>query len=281
MDGPETPAEPAAKPRVPVSVVGSVVLLWLMAAALVWLTAVSAILTGFEVSTRYHDSLAALAYVEPLLFLVVAAATGLVAVKVWTGRDWARRSVVLVAAVMLVVALFTRAGLTFGTGLAGTLLFLLLLVLSALPASQRWCDRGSARHSPRIGDRVEPPFLVVAELVLLWAAVVFSVHFGVVALLANDGGEDPGFAVWAALAMVLLAVVHGALNIGLTRRRNWGRLGTVGLALLYGLWLIWGAVAALVGSGPWVMLLVLCLVPAAFVWALLNAESKTWCARSG
>ncbi|MFB9658300.1 hypothetical protein ACFQS3_18850 [Glycomyces mayteni] len=261
----------SARPRAPIPVAAAVVLLWAMVAAMAWLVAVSAVMTSFRVSTRFSGSASALAYVEPLLFLAVAAATALAAVKVWTGRDWARRSVVIVCATVLVTALATRAGLTFGTGLAGTLVLAALLVLLVLPVSQRWCDESSDCHSPRIGEREEPPFLVVAQLVMLWAAVVFAVQTGTRAVLAEDGAD------WLGLLLVAAAVVHAALNIGMTRRRRWGWLGTVGLAAVYTLWLVAAAVAFGARGGPWAVPAALALVPAAFLWALLKPETRSWC----
>ncbi|WP_335989703.1 hypothetical protein [Glycomyces sp. MUSA5-2] len=261
----------SARPRAPLPVTAAVVLLWLMVAAMGWLVAVSAVMTAFRVSTRFSGSASALAFVEPLLFLVVAFAIGLAAVKVWTGRDWARRSVVIVSATLLATALATRAGLTFGTGLAGTFVLAALLVLLALPPSQRWCDRESGCHSPRIGEREEPPFLVVAELVMLWAAVVFALQTGTRAVLAEAGADRLG------LVLVAAAVVHAVLNAGMTGRRRWGWLGTVGLSGIYVLWLAAAAVASAVGGGPWALPAVLALLPLVFLWALLKPETKSWC----
>lgn len=278
MDSPETEPAPPGKPRVPVPVVGAVVLLWLTAAALAWLAAVSALLTAFRVSTLPPDPVNALAFLEPLLFAGLAAATGLLAVKVWTGRDWARRVVLILSAVVLVTALLTRVGLHLGTGLAGSLAFALLLVLAAVPPTRHWCDRDAPRHSPRIGEREEPPFLVVAELVLLWAVVAAALYLSAQALRESDTGDVPE---WAAPALVVLAVVHGALNIGLTRRWEAARIATAGLAVAYTLVLTAAAVAALAGGDPWSAPAALALAAAAFAWALLNPESKSWCRRGG
>jgi hypothetical protein len=274
MDSPETPVPP--RPRAPVPVVGAVALLWLAVAALGWLAAVSTILTAFRVSTLSPDPVNALAFLEPLLFAGLAAAIGLIAVKVWTGRDWARRVVLILSAVVLVTALLTRTGLNPGTGLAGALVFALLLVLAAVPSTQHWCDSDAPRHSPRIGEREEPPFLVVAELVLLWVVVAAALYFSAQALRTSETGDIPA---WAALALVAIAVVHGALNIGLTRRREWARIGTAALAAAYVLGLIAAAVAAIAGGEPWLTPLALALAAAAFAWALLNPESKSWCRR--
>ncbi|MQM27972.1 hypothetical protein [Glycomyces albidus] len=278
MDSSATPAAPPVKPRAPVPVVGAVVLLWLTAAALGWLAAVSTLLTAFRVSTLPPDPVNALAFLEPLLFAAVAAAVGLLAVKVWTGRDWARRVVLLLCAVVLVTALLTRAALDFGSGLAGALAFALLLVLVAVPSTQHWCDRDSPRHSPRIGEREEPPFLVVAELVLLWAAVAAAAYFSAQALRLNEAGET---STRAALALAAAVVVHGALNLALTRRREWARIATAGLSVAYALALVVAAVTALAGGEAWAAPAALAVVPAAFAWALLNAESKSWCRRGG
>ncbi|RRR99265.1 hypothetical protein [Glycomyces terrestris] len=275
MDGAETPAGPAAaRPRAPAPVAVAVALLWLLVAGLAWMTAVSAALTAFQVSTLAPDPLRLLAFLEPLVFLGSAAAVGLLAVKLWTGRDWARRVVLLLCAVVLVTALLTGVALNVGAGMAGAAVFALLLVLVVAAPTQRWCDRDAPRHSPRIGDRAEPPFLVVAELVLLWAVVVLALWFSAQALRASGLGMAPP---WAAPALLAAALVHGALNLALTRRREWGRIGTAGLAVAYGLALLAAAGVLLAQGGSWLLPLVLSLVPAAFAWALLGGDSKSWC----
>lgn len=276
-------AEPPPKPRTPAAVIAAVALLWLLTIAAAWTAAIATVATSFEVTARYADSLSPLEFIEPLLITAVAAITGLLAAKVWSGRDWARRTVVIVTTIALTAAILTEVGFKAGIGIAGTIVFASVLVLLLLRPARDWCDSDAPRHSPRIEKAAQPPYLVVAALLVLWTAVGVSLYIGSSALLglaAEDAVSTDGVA-WLAGATLALAIVHAALNIAFSYHRNWARWVTIALAAAYTLGLVVAAVVDLFseGTGPWLVPALLCLIPVALAWAMLNAESRDWCRR--
>jgi hypothetical protein len=281
MDIAEPPPPP--KPRTPAAVIAAVALLWLLTIATAWTAAIATVATAFEVTARYAGPLSPLEFIEPLLITAVAALTGLLAVKVWSGRDWARRTVVIATAIALTAAIFTRVAFMAGTGTAGAIIFTLVLLLLLLRPARDWCDSEAPRHSPRIDTAAQPPYLVVAALLVLWTAVGISLYIGTSVLLglAEDDAVTADSMAWAAGAIVALAVVHAALNIAFSYHRNWARWTTIALTAAYALWLVVAAVIDLFseGTGPWLVPALLCLVPLALAWAMLNEESRAWCRR--
>jgi hypothetical protein len=282
MDREAQPEPP--KPRSPVPVLASMALLWLFAAAAAWVAVISTVATSFEVTARYSGSWSPLEFVEPLLIAAVAFTCGLLALKLRSGRDWARRVVVIVSAIALALALLTQVGLAAVTGAIGTVLLALLLVLLLLRPARDWCDCDAPRHSPRIAAAAQPPHQVIAALLLLWTAVGTALYLGSVGILAQAGDEvevASGGAAWAAGAAFVLAIIHVALNIGYSYHRNWARWATVGLVAAYALWLFVAAARDLFedGAGPWLVPAILCLIPLALIWAMAGADSREWCRR--
>ncbi|MEV3935417.1 hypothetical protein AB0K52_05480 [Glycomyces sp. NPDC049804] len=274
----------APKPRTPVAVLVAVVMLWLFAVAAAWVTVVSTVATAFEVSARYAGAWSPLAFVEPVLVATVAAACGMLAVKVRSGRDWARRVVVIVSAFVLAAAVMTGAALNAGTGAVAALLFALLLVLLLLRPARDWCDCDAPRHSPKAASAAHPPHQVLVSLLILWTATGIALHLGANGLLDRAGDEvrlAADSAAWTAGAVMLLAIVHAALNIGFSFHRNWARWTTIALTAAYTIWLLIAATRDLAanGPGPWLILALLGLITLALTWSLASADSRTWCRR--
>jgi hypothetical protein len=277
-------AAAAPKPRTPAAVLVAVVLLWLFAAAAALVTVVSTVATAFEVSVRYAGAWSPLEFVEPALIAAVAAACAMLAVKVRSGRDWARRTVVIVSALVLAAAVMTGAALNAGTGAVAALLFALLLVLLLLRPARDWCDCDAPRHSPKAAGAAQPPNQVLVSLLVLWTATGTALHLGASGLL-DRAGEDVRLAAdsaaWTAGAVMLLALVHAALNIGFSFHRGWARWTTLALTAAYTAWLIAAAVRDLLGSpGPWAALALLGLITLALTWSLAGADSRQWCRRA-
>jgi hypothetical protein len=280
---PPTPPE-TPKRRTPAAVLAAIVILWLFTVAAAWVAVISLVATSFEVSVRYAGAWSPLAFVEPALIATVAVLCGLLAMKLRSGRDWARRIVVIVTAIVLAAAILTGAGLNPGTGLAGTLLFAVLLVLLLLPPARNWCDSDAPRHSPKIDTAAQPPQQVVAALLLLWTATATALYLGatgLVTLAGDDTDLTEESTTWAALAAVALAIVHAALNVGFSYHRNWARWATLALAATYTAWLAIAAVLDLTepGPGPWPVLALLCLVPLALIWSMAGTNAREWCRR--
>ncbi|MDA1360519.1 hypothetical protein O1R50_12855 [Glycomyces luteolus] len=281
---PEPPAAAAPKPRTPATVLIAIALLWLLATLTAWVATVSAVATSFEVSVRYAGAWSPLEFIEPALIAAVAVLFGLLAIKVRSGRGWARHIVLITTAIALAAALLTGVGLNPGTGTAGTLLFALLLVLLLLRPARDWCDCDAPRHSPKIGTAAQPPHQVVASLLILWAATGIALYVGatvILALAADEANLAEERAAWAAGAVIVLAIVHGALNIAFSYHRNWARWGTLALAAAYAACLIITAILNLIeeGTNRWLVLALLCLVPLALIASLATADARTWCRR--
>lgn len=283
---PPTPPTPPETPkrRTPAAVLAAIVILWLFTVAAAWVAVISLVATSFEVSVRYAGAWSPLAFVEPALIATVAVLCGLLAMKLRSGRDWARHIVVIVTAIVLAAAILTGAGLNPGTGLAGTLLFAVLLVLLLLPPARNWCDSDAPRHSPKIDTAAQPPQQVVAALLLLWTAAATALYAGatgLVTLAGDDTDLTEESTTWAALAAVALAIVHAALNVGFSYHRNWARWATLALAATYTAWLAIAAVLDLTepGPGPWPVLALLCLVPLALIWSMAGTNAREWCRR--
>jgi hypothetical protein len=285
---PPTPTPPAPpeppKRRTPAAVLAAIVILWLFAAAATAVALISAVATSFEVSVRYAGAWSPLEFIEPALIAAVAVLCGLLAVKLRSGRDWARHIVVIVTAIVLATALLTGAGLNAGTGIAGTVLFALLLVLLLLRSARDWCDYDAPRHSPRIDSAAHPPHQVLASLLLLWVAAATGLYAGstgILTLAGNDADLTEESTTWAAGAAIALAIVHAALNIGFSYHRNWARWATLVLAAAYTAWLAIAAILDLIeaGPGPWPVLALLCLIPLALIGSMAGAEAREWCRR--
>ncbi|MEU5155565.1 hypothetical protein [Glycomyces sp. NPDC021274] len=282
---PEPPAATPPKPRTPATVLIAVVLLWLLTALAAWVALVSAVATSFEVSVRHAGAWSPLEFVEPALIAAAAVLLGLLALKLRSGRDWARHVIAITTAIALAAAILTGVGTNPGTGITGTLLFALLLVLLLLRPTRDWCDCDAPRHSPKINTAAQPPHQVVASLLVLWTAIGIALYAGAAALLALAGDEadmaGTGTA-WAAGAVLLLALVQGALNIGFSCHRNWARWASVVLAAAYAAWLLIAAILNFVqdGPGPGLMPALLSLVPLALIASLASTESRRWCNQS-
>jgi hypothetical protein len=280
---PATPPEPP-KRRTPAAVLAAIVILWLFAAAATAVALISAVATSFEVSVRYAGAWSPLEFIEPALIAAVAVLCGLLAVKLRSGRDWARHIVVIVTAIVLATALLTGAGLNAGTGIAGTVLFALLLVLLLLRSARDWCDYDAPRHSPRIDSAAHPPHQVLASLLLLWVAAATGLYAGstgILTLAGNDADLTEESTTWAAGAAIALAIVHAALNIGFSYHRNWARWATLALAAAYTALLAIAAIHDLTktGPGPWPVLALLSLVPLALIWSMAGTNAREWCRR--
>jgi hypothetical protein len=277
--GPDTPATGPAKPRIPAAVIASEVLLWLLVASAAWTALVGAVATSFEVSAQYSGSLTFLEFTEPLLIAALASLIGLLAVKLWTGRDWARHTVVIVSVVAVAAALLTRTGLHLGLGALGTAVFAALIVLLLVRPSRNWCDPQAPGHCPRAERSARPPHLVVNEIVVLWALAGAGLYVATRAVLGIEAQDDPGSggAGWA-WAAILLVIVHMGLNIAFTFGRNWSRWATIVLLAGYAVALATLAVMT-AGAGWWAVAAALCLIPLALGWALLRRESREWCRR--
>ncbi|MDN3241089.1 hypothetical protein [Glycomyces tritici] len=282
---PGAPAATPPKPRTPATVLVAIALLWLLTALAAWVALVSAVATSFEVSVRYAGAWSPLAFVEPALITAVAVLCGLLALKLRSGRDWARRIVAITTAIVLAAAILTGAGTNPGTGIAGTLLLAMLLVMLLLRPTRDWCDCDAPRHSPGIDSAAHPPHQVVASLLILWTATAIAFYIGATALLTLAGDEadmaEAG-AAWAAGAAMLLALVQGALNIGFSFHRNWARWATLILAAAYTALLIITAILNLTedGPGPGLKPALLSLVPLALIVSMAGTESRTWCRRT-
>lgn len=279
---PRPPTAEPPKPRTPATVLIAIGLLWLLAVVTAWVALVSAVATSFEVSARYAGAWSPLEFVEPVLITAVAVLCGLLAVKIRSGRNWARHVGVVLTAIVFAAAILTGAGTNPGTGIAGTLLFALLLVLLLLRPARDWCDCDAPRHSPKIDTAARPPHQVVASLLILWTATGVALYAGSNGLLRLAGGEADlaeEASAWAAGALMLLAIIHGALNIAFSYHRNWARWGTLALAAAYTLWLIIAAILDLArdGTGYWLTAALFCLVPLALIASMAGRDSRTWC----
>ncbi|MFG3341715.1 hypothetical protein [Glycomyces sp. NPDC048151] len=278
---PEPPA-PAPKPRAPVTVIIAIALLWALTAAAAWVALISAVATSFEVSVRFAGPWSPLEFIEPALIAAVAVLCGLLAAKLRSGRDWARRVTVIATAIALAAAILTGAGLRAGTGAAGTVLLAALLVLLVLRPARDWCDCDAPRHSPKADSAAQPPHQVVASLLLLWTAAAVALYAGAQALLTLGGDEadlSEENTAWTAGLVIALAIVHAALNIGFSFHRNWARWSTLALVAAYAAWLLIAAACDLIddGTGPWPMLALLCLIPLALVGSLAGTDAREWC----
>ncbi|HEY1094180.1 MAG TPA: hypothetical protein VGE61_05725, partial [Glycomyces sp.] len=125
---------------------------------------------------------------------------------------------------------------------------------------------------------------VVAALLLLWTAAATALYAGatgLVTLAGDDTDLTEESTTWAALAAVVLAIVHAALNIGFSYHRNWARWATLALAATYTVWLAIAAILDLTepGPGPWPVLALLCLAPLALIWAMAGTNAREWCRR--
>jgi peptidoglycan/LPS O-acetylase OafA/YrhL len=127
----------------------------------------------------------------------------------------------------------------------------------------------------------------VAALLLLWLATGYALFLAIGALLSMsrdpDAFADPARTAWIMVGLAALALGHLALNVAFARHRNWARLGTEALMSAYAIALVAYAATAPARDGeqPWALLLLLALVPLAFVWALRSHECKDWCGRNG
>jgi cell division protein FtsW (lipid II flippase) len=127
----------------------------------------------------------------------------------------------------------------------------------------------------------------VAALLLLWIATGYALLLAIGALLSMsrepDAFADPARTAWIMAGLAGLSLCHIALNIAFARHRNWARLGTEALMAAYAIALIAYAVTAPARDGEqaWALLLLLALVPLAFIWALRSHECKDWCGRNG
>lgn len=281
---PAPPTATSPNPRTPATVLVAVGLLWLFAALAAWVAVISTVATSFEVSVRYADAWSPLEFVEPALITALAVLCGLLAVKLRSGRDWARHVVVITTAIVLAAAVLTGAGTNPGTGIAGTLLLALLLVLLLLRPARDWCDADAPRHSPKTDSAAQPPPQVTASLLVLWTATGIALYAAAAAILELAGDEadlaEEGLA-WAAGTIMLLALVQGALNIGLSLHRNRARWTTLALAAAYTAWLLIAAIQSLTRNGPGPALLwaVLALVPLALIGTLASPNTRSWCRR--
>jgi hypothetical protein len=127
----------------------------------------------------------------------------------------------------------------------------------------------------------------VAALLLLWLATGYALFLAIGALLSMsrdpDAFADPARTAWIMAGLAVLALCHIALNVAFTRHRNWARLGTEALMAAYAIGLVAYAATAPARDGeqPWALLLLLALVPLAFIWALRSHECKDWCGSNG
>jgi hypothetical protein len=269
------------RPRAPGTIRIAVALLWLFAALALVPTALFVIFAVFQLSL--HDPVTIAEIRDALSAPILAALTALLAIKLWTGRGWARQ------AALIVVFLSGLGVLTFPGGpISGPVAIVwivaaTMIVLLTRPTAREWCDPESPRHSPRIRPAPQPPFRVVAALLLLWAATGYALFLAIGALLSvshdPEAVSDPGRTAWAMVAIAALALCHIALNIALARHRNWARVGTEMLMAAYAIALVGLAVTAPAreGAQPWGVQLLVALVPLAFIWALRSSECKDWC----
>jgi uncharacterized membrane protein YgcG len=276
---------PPGRPRAPGTVRAATLLLFLIAALALVPTAILVIFTIFQLSVNDTLSLPEIRDALPAPILAILAA--LLAVKLWTGRDWARQAALIVTILGVFAVFAFPGGLLSGPAVLIWVVALSLALLLTRPTARDWCDPEAPRHSPRIKPSPRPPFRVVAALLLLWLATGYALFLAIGALLSMsrdpDDFADPARTAWIMAGLAALALCHAALNVAFTRHRNWARLGTEALMAAYAIGLVAYAATAPVRDGEqsWALLLLLALVPVAFIWALRSHECKDWCGSNG
>ena len=272
---------PPGRPRAPGTVRAATALLILIAALALVPPAILIIFTIFQLSV--NDTLSLHEIRDAIPAPILAALAALRAVKLWTGRDWARQAALIVVVLGVFAVFAFPGGLLSGPAAVVCVLALSLALLLTRPTARDWCDPEAPRHSPRIKPSPRPPFRVVAALLLLWLATGYALFLAIAALLSMsrdpDAFADPARTAWIMAGLAALALGHIALNIAFTRHRNWARLGTEALMAAYAIALVAYAATAPARDGeqPWALLLLLSLVPLAFIWALRSHECKGWC----
>jgi hypothetical protein len=275
----DTPA--TDRSRAPGAVRAAVALLCLFAVLALLPTAVAVIFTVFQLSLG--DTLSVAEIRDALPAPLLAALTALLAIKLWTGRGWARQAVLIVAFLSPFVVLAFPGALLQGPAPLVWVAAASLAVLLSRPTARDWCDPEAPRHSPRIRPAPQPPLRVVAALLLLWAATGYALFLaiGVLASMAHDAEDfsNPARTAWILAGIAALALCHMALNIAFARHRSWARLGTEALMAAYAVALVGVAVTAPAREGEqaWALQLLVALVPLAFIWAMYSSESKEWC----
>jgi hypothetical protein len=269
------------RPRSPGAIRIAVALLWLFTAVALVPTALFIIFAVFQLSL--NDPLTIAEIRDVLSAPIFAALMALLAIKLWTGRGWARQASLIVVVLSVFGVLAFPGNLVNGPVAIVWIAAAAMIVLLTRPTAREWCDPESPRHSPRIRPAPQPPFRMVAALLLLWAATAYALFLAIGALLSLslDPGtvSDPARTAWIMTAIAAVALCHIALNIALARHRNWARLGTEVLMAAYAIALVGLAVTAPArdGAQSWAAQLLLALVPLAFIWALRSSECKTWC----
>lgn len=259
----------------------AVALLWLFTAVALVPTAIFIIFAVFQLSL--NDPLSIAEIRDVLSAPIFAALMALLAIKLWTGRGWARQASLIVVVLSVFGVLAFPGNLVSGPVAIVWIAAAAMIVLLTRPTAREWCDPESPRHSPRIGPAPQPPFRMVAALLLLWAAAAYALFLAIGALLSisldPETVSDPARTAWIMAAIAAVALCHIALNIALARHRNWARLGTEVLMAAYAIALVGLAVTAPAreGAQPWGVQLLVALVPLAFIWALRSSECKDWC----
>lgn len=283
--GPPTTNSPGqsatGRPRSPGAIRIAVALLSLFAAVALVPTALFIIFAIFQLSL--NDPLTIAEIRDVLSAPIFTALMALLAIKLWTGRGWARQASLIVVVLSVFGVLAFPGNLVNGPVAIVWIAAAAMIVLLTRPTAREWCDPESPRHSPRIRPTPQPPFRVVAALLLLWAATAYALFLAIGALLSMSLGpeavSDPARTAWIMAAIAALALCHIALNIALARHRNWARVGTEILMVAYAVAMVGLAAAAPArdGAQPWAVQLLLALLPLALIWALSSSECKDWC----
>lgn len=277
--GSDQPA--TGRPRVPGAIRVAVALLWLFTALALVPTALFIIFAVFQLSL--NDPLTIAEIRDVLSAPIFAALMALLAIKLWTGRGWARQASLIVVFLSVFGVLAFPGNLVNGPVAIVWIAAAVMIVLLTRPTAREWCDPESPRHSPRIRPAPQPPFRIVAALLLLWAATGYALFLAIGALLSlshdPEASSNPARTAWIMAAITALALCHIALNVALALHRNWARVGAEILMAAYAVALVGLAVTAPAreGAQPWGVQLLVALVPLAFIWALRSSECKDWC----
>lgn len=280
----DEPPEPAAeRPRAPGAIRGTVALLWLFAALALFPTLLGIVFARFQVTVEETITIGDILAVLPAPLL--ACLSALLAVKLWSGREWARQATLIMAFIgVAVVFTFPGNPIKSPAILLWAALGTIVLLLTRRSA-RNWCDPEAPQHSPRIRRAPQPPLRVVAVLLLLWTATGYALALATATFLSMaqnaEDFADPTRTAWIMAGTAAAALGHIVLNIGFARHRDWGRLGTEVLMVAYAVALVAYAVTAPAREGTWEIPLLVALVPLAFLWAVRSEECKEWCGHSG
>ncbi|THV27546.1 hypothetical protein [Glycomyces paridis] len=282
-----TPATEPERARAPWQIVLGVAALWFYVVVGIGYAAYNAILVRISFDSAAGRHYGALSLFLAVPSVVLALVVGILAVKLWTGSESARRALLIGGTIVLGFAI-VEAELGDGYLLAFSIV-LVAPIYRLLPtaAARAWCDPASDSHSSRIAPGPAAPYAVVITLAALWivAGILLYTSFFALTMLSADLSDyidGASAATFPLLGVAFLSALHLVFAAALTGRSNFGRIGTITLMSLYAAAL--GAVAVLAipteGFETWATRLALALIPLAFTWALLTGPARTWCQRT-